>query len=155
MEHTKKFVLVDPRFVKPSMRDKAMSGIDSIISNILDSDESDDIKVKNYISALARYKNYSAPPKIVPTTDPAATPIATPAVAAVPATPIASLALKPMKRPYKRVKVDGLDATPSLDPPLWRRTQRAHKKKKFGSPWIEYNTASKKKSKPRTTWIES
>jgi len=41
MEHTKKFVLVDPRFVRPSMRDKVLSRLDTDISAILNNDESD------------------------------------------------------------------------------------------------------------------
>lgn len=156
MEHTKKFVLVDPRFVKPSMRDKAMSGIDSIISNILESEESDDVKVKNYISALMRYRNYSVPPKpVVNSTNTPTVPTA--AAAAIPATSNVSSAKasRPLKRSHKRVKVDVSTATPSLDQSLWRRTQRVHKKKKFGSPWIEYESALKKKNKPSHTWIES
>ena len=62
MEHTKKYVIMDPRFVKPTMREKALSGLDSDIHNILESDEPDDIKVKQYISTLNRYRNYSEPP---------------------------------------------------------------------------------------------
>src|SRR2546425_5724020 len=46
MEHTKKFVLVDPRFVRPTMRDKVLSGLDTEISNILNSDVSDEIKAR-------------------------------------------------------------------------------------------------------------
>jgi len=46
MEHTKKFVLMDPRFVRPSMRDKVLSRLDQDISNILDSDASDEAKAK-------------------------------------------------------------------------------------------------------------
>ena len=45
MEHTKKFILVDPRFARPSMKDKALSGLDTDISSILESDEPDEIKV--------------------------------------------------------------------------------------------------------------
>ena len=59
MEHTKKFVLVDPRFARPSMRDKALSGLDSDISSILESDEPDEIKARNYAATLSRFKNYS------------------------------------------------------------------------------------------------
>lgn len=155
MEHTKKLVLVDPRFARPSMRDKALSVLDTDISNILDSNESDDVKVRHYISALARYKNYSAPPKPVPVV-PAPAPIAPiPAAVATPtAAPSISKASRPQKRSYKRAKDETFPIIPSVDEPLWRRTQRVHKKKKFGSPWIEYN-GSTKKQKSRSTWVES
>ena len=98
MEHTKKFVLVDPRFIRPSMRDKVLSGLDTEISNILNSDVSDEIKARSYVTALARFKNYSAPPKSeqAPPTAPAAVTVATPAV---PADPFK--ALTPPKRPHK------------------------------------------------------
>src|SRR3989442_1639770 len=151
MEHTKKFVLVDPRFARPSMRDKVLSGLDTEISDILNSDAPDEIKARSYVTALARFKNYSAPPKTeqAPPTAPAAVTVATPAVLAAP-----FKALTPPKRPHKRVNVETLDIVPSLDEPLWRRTQRAHSKKKFGSQWIEYNGRTKKK-KPSAHWIES
>ena len=149
MEHTKKFVLVDPRFVKPSMRDKTLSGLDSDISNILNSEESDEIKARSYISALARYKNISAPPK--PTPPP---PVVPPAVsnAAVPAT-FQFKARNPPKRKSKRVKMESLDTDPSFEPSLWRRTQREQTKKKFGPQWVTLDETPKKKR--RTPWIES
>ena len=53
MEHTKKFVLVDPRFVRPSMRDKVLSALDIDISNILNSNDSDEFKAKSYMSAAS------------------------------------------------------------------------------------------------------
>lgn len=155
MEHTKKFVLVDPRFVKPSMRDKALSGLDADISNILNSDESDEIKARSYISALARYKNYSAPPKPTPLPPPppdaAVVPPTVPS--AVPAVPSSFQfkASSPPKRRSKRVKMKSLDVEPSFDSTLWRRTQRAQNKKKFGTQWIELDETPKKKK--RSTWI--
>ena len=152
MEHTKKFVLVDPRFVRPSMREKAMSGLDTDISNILNSDVSDEIKARSYVSALARFKNYSAPPK---SEEPKAlAPPPAPAIPVVPTVPFKTIS--PLKRTHKRVKVESLDIAPSLDQPLWRRTQRLSSKKKFGPQWIEYSGRSKKKKqKSRSTWIES
>lgn len=60
MEHTKKYVLMDPRFVKPSMRDKALSGLDGEISSILNSELNDELKAKQYSAALSRFRNYSA-----------------------------------------------------------------------------------------------
>ena len=56
MEHSKKFVLVDPRFATPSMRQKTLSGLDGEIDNILNSDMSDDVKAQNYASVLRRHK---------------------------------------------------------------------------------------------------
>src|SRR6267154_2525035 len=134
MEHTKKFVLVDPRFVRPSMREKAMSGLDTDISSILNSDVPDEIKARSYVSALARFKNYSAPPK---SEEPKALPLppAAPAIPVVPTVPFKTIS--PLKRTHKRVKVESLDIAPSLDQPLWRRTQRLSTKKKFGPQWIE------------------
>jgi len=63
MEHAKKFVLVDPRFVRPSMRDKTLSGLDADISNILESDASDEMKAKNYAATLSRFKHIYNPPR--------------------------------------------------------------------------------------------
>src|SRR5437867_2398078 len=113
MEHTKKFVLVDPRFARPSTRDKVLSGLDTEISDILNSDAPDEIKARSYVAALTRFKNYSAPPK--PEQVPPTAPVAAPAVPAVP-----FKALTPRKRPHKRVKVETLDIVPSLDELLWR-----------------------------------
>ena len=153
MEHTKKFVLVDPRFVKPSMRDKALSGLDTDISNILNSDESDEVKARNYVSTLARYKNYSAPPKPAPAPPPAdaAPPIVAAAVPAAVPSIFQFKARSPPKRKSKRVKRESLDADPSFDSTLWRRTQRAQTKKKFGPQWIELDETPKKKK--RSAWI--
>jgi hypothetical protein len=63
MEHTKKFVLMDPRFARPSMQDKTLSGLDSDISNILSSDASDEAKAKSYAATLQRFKNIYNPPE--------------------------------------------------------------------------------------------
>ena len=149
MEHTKKFVLVDPRFVRPSMRDKALSELDNDISNILNSNDSDEFKAKSYMSAASRFRNLSAPPK-------PAKPVqqlpATPQVPAVPS--VAFKALSPPKRPHKHVKVE---AVSSIDPTLWRRTQRTPSKKKFGSQWLSYGESPSKKKKKavaRQTWID-
>src|SRR5271163_1126845 len=62
MEHTQKFVLVDPRFVRPSMRDRTLSGLDADISNILESDASDEMKPKNYADTLSSFKHIFNPP---------------------------------------------------------------------------------------------
>jgi hypothetical protein len=158
MEHTKKFVLVDPRFARPSMRDKVLSELDMQISNILNSDAPDDIKAMSYVSTLTRFKHYSAPPKAeepktTPTPPPpSATPAAAPTAASTVSFPIK--ARSPLKRSHKRVKVEPLDTDPSLELPLWRRTQRSTTKKKFGPQWIEYNEHSKKKKKSYGDWIE-
>ena len=53
---------MDPRFVRSSMREKALSGLDSVMADILNSDDSDDIKAKSYVSALSRFRDYSNPP---------------------------------------------------------------------------------------------
>jgi hypothetical protein len=149
MEHTKKFVLVDPRFVRPTMRDKVLSGLDTDISNILNSDDTDEIKAKNYITALARFRNYSVPPR-----SEEIKPLPPPPLTAVPAVPsVPFKAVSPRKRSHKRVKVELPVVDPPLDATLWRRTQRQQTKKKFGSQWTDYNTRSKKK-KSHPSWIE-
>src|SRR6267154_6380097 len=143
MEHTKKFVLVDPRFVRPSMRDKALSGLDTEKSNILNEDVSDEIKAKSYVSALARFRNISAPPK----------PVKTAPTPQLPSTEAFKAAIPP-KRPHKRIKVESV---PTADPTLWRRTQRTPSKKKFGSQWLSFTESPskrKKKSIARKTWVE-
>src|SRR6267154_708417 len=141
MEHTKKFVLVDPRFVRPSMRDKALSGLDT--SNILNEDVSDELKAKSYVSALARFRNISAPPK----------PVKTAPTPQLPST-VAFKATIPPKRPHKSVKVESV---PTADPTLWRRTHRTPSKKKFGSQWLSFTESpskKKKKSVARKTWVK-
>jgi hypothetical protein len=147
MEHTKKFVLVDPRFVRPSMRDKALSGLDSDISNILNSDDSDEIKAKNYVSALSRFKAYSSPPK--PEKREAVRP-------PPPPPPVPFKALSPPKRAHKRFKADVSGTVPSFDPPPEKRTLRKQTKKKIGSQWVEYSGSPTKRSTPIKlhNWVE-
>ena len=134
MEHTKKFVLVDPRFVRPSMHDKVLSRLDMDISSILNSDETDEVKAKSYITALARYKNLSAPPKPEKSTPPASIPVPPTTSSTVkPKNPSVSFKTKsPPKRRHKRVRVD-------TDPTLWRRTQRTPMKKKFSPQWLTFD----------------
>lgn len=145
MEHTKKFILVDPRFARPTMQDKVLSGLDNDISNILNSDDSDEIKVNNYISALSRFKNISTPQKRQHATSQPSQPAQIPDVTLK--------ASSPLKR--KRVKVETSQTNPSFDQPLWRRTQRAQTKKKFGPQWVEYSISpTKKKKKQHKNWIE-
>jgi hypothetical protein len=161
MEHTKKFVLVDPLFVKPSMRDKALSGLDTDISNILKSEEPDEVKVRNYMTALSRYKIYSTPEKPAPAVLPPSPP-PTPAIPSVPATAVPATVppaitfkiTTPSKRSGKRIKIEPLQSDPSLDQQLWRRTQRARAKKQFGSQWIAYSETPRSRKKSRSTWIE-
>ena len=52
------------------MKDKALSGLDTDISSILDSDEPDEIKMQKYAAALKRFKTYSAPRSIKPVVQP-------------------------------------------------------------------------------------
>ena len=154
MDHTKKFVLVDPRFARPSMLDKTLSGLDNDISIILNGDDSDEIKAKKYISALARFKNYSSPPKSREVNTPPAPVVTIPSVPSV--TAASSVTPTSLKSSRKRVKSESLNIAPLLDPSLWRRTQRLQTKKRFGSQWLEYNGhANKKKKKPKSTWIET
>lgn len=58
MEHTKKLVLMEPKLVKPTIRDKTLSKLDEHIESILRSDLPDDLKAKYYASSLRTYKTY-------------------------------------------------------------------------------------------------
>lgn len=58
MEHAKKYVLVDPMMYRPSMPEKSLSSLDREIENALNSQLPDDEKVKLYVSALKKFKNY-------------------------------------------------------------------------------------------------
>jgi len=154
MEHTKKFVLMDPRFVRPTMRDKVLSALDSDISIILNSDVSDEAKAKSYVSALSRFKNYSAPPKpdkpiALPTNPP------TP-----PAPPMPSKPLKASRKRVKKAKPISsavLDQLLQTDSPLWKRTTRAQFKKKNSPQWIDYSglpKLKKQKAASSKSWLE-
>ena len=52
------------------MKDKALIGLDTDISSILESDEPDEIKVQKYAASLKRFKSYSAPRSIKPVIQP-------------------------------------------------------------------------------------
>jgi hypothetical protein len=144
MEHTKKFVLVDPRFVRPSMRDKVLSEMDKDISNILNSDDSDEVKAKRYSSALTRFKTLVSPPK--PAKPPVPQP---PVVQAIPS--VSFKAVTPPKRPHKRVKVEPVaSAEPAT---TWRRTLRTPTKKKFGTQWVTLSETKSRKKKSLKDWI--
>ena len=151
MEHTKKFVLVDPRFVRPTMRDKVLSALDNDISHILNSDVSDEVKAKSYISTLARFRHLSAPAKPQK---------ATPVPPAPPSPQVATVAYKtarPPKRPHKRVKIATVPSTdtstaPSLDSSFWRRTLRTPTKKNRETQWLAYKESPSKKKTSRKTW---
>ena len=59
MQHTRKLVLVDPQFVKPSIKDNVLSNLDVQIHTILnDKEDGDDVKAKKYMDVLQRYKLY-------------------------------------------------------------------------------------------------
>ena len=55
MEHARKFVIVDPKF---TIKEKTLSKLDDSIREILNSELSDDIKVKNYMQTLRRYRAF-------------------------------------------------------------------------------------------------
>ena len=59
MQHTKKLMLVDPQFVKPTIKDNVLSKLDLQIQDILNNKEDDDdAKAKKYMDVLYRYKSY-------------------------------------------------------------------------------------------------
>jgi len=150
MEHTKKFVLVDPRFVKPSMQDKVLSRLDTDISTILNSDETDEVKVKSYVAALTRYKNLTAPPKPEKIVSAAAIPMppAQPTVSTAVKAKSPSVSFKTKNLPKLRHKRGRIET----DPTLWRRSQRTPIKKKFSPRWLTYDEESLPKKK--TQWLE-
>lgn len=163
MEHTKKFVLMDPRFVRPSMRDKVLSSLDSDISNILNSDATDEAKTKSYVSALSRFKTYLAPTKPDKPITSSTSPLVPPVPPATPA-PTLSLKTKPLKVSRKRVKKVKPVSSAVLhqllragSPLLTRIQTRAQAKKSFGSQWIDYSSPHKLKrlkAKASKTWTE-
>lgn len=65
MEHARKLVLVEPKLFRPSVHDKAMSSLDSDITQTLNSSETDDVKISNYLSAIRRYKSYDTASNII------------------------------------------------------------------------------------------
>jgi hypothetical protein len=56
MEHAKKLMLVDPSFLRPTLKEKTFVGLDASIQSILNSDVPDDMKAAQYMHALNRYK---------------------------------------------------------------------------------------------------
>jgi len=156
MEHTKKFVLVDPRFVRPSMRDKVLSGLDSDISNILNSEESDEIKAKNYAATLSRFRNYSDPPK---PEKPKALPTAPTPFKPTPTRKRVIRAKQSKSKVAPSIDWDQLTQPDSThDAPLWKRSRRIVTKDKFGTQWSDL-PAEKPKKKKKTvkrlkTWFQ-
>ena len=140
MEHTKKFILMDPHFARPTMRDKVLSGLDSEILSTLNSQESDEIKAKKYALTLRRFVNYSKPPKpSLPTPPPPP-----PARITAPVAKTSSVKRgKRVKRLKKTLLNDAKDASvfnwddqPIRDDETWKRTKRVVKEKKFGTQWV-------------------
>src|SRR6266516_1093514 len=133
MEHTKKMVLVDPRFARPTMTDKLLSGLDNDISSILNSDASDEAKARSYTVALSRFKTFSSPPRGPPRGPPPQGLQPQAAVAAVPAlmskaAPVTYKTSKPPKRLHKRTK----PKLPAVDDPsFWQRELRTPSKRKM------------------------
>jgi hypothetical protein len=68
MEHTKKLILMEPKLVKPTIKDKTLSKLDDDIADILNSDLADDVKAKRYSIALRRYRIYDEEPEKKPPT---------------------------------------------------------------------------------------
>ncbi len=62
MQHTKKLVLMEPKFVKPTIKDNALSKLDTELSEILNSKLNDDLKMKLYSSVFRKYKAYDHEP---------------------------------------------------------------------------------------------
>src|SRR6266516_5206582 len=148
MEHTKKLVLVDPRFARPTMKDKALSGLDNEISSILNSDVSDEAKVHNYIFALSRFKAISSP-RGPPPLQPPPPPQGPQPQAVAPtlqmqpqAASVAYKTAKPPKRLHKcaKPKLPAID-----DSSFWQRKLRTPSKN-LSTQWVD-DTPTKRKRK--------
>jgi len=59
MEHAKKLLLTDP--TRRSITDKKLTKLDETITEILNSDLSDDEKAKRYAEAIKGHRVYMAP----------------------------------------------------------------------------------------------
>jgi hypothetical protein len=59
MEHTKKLMLVEPRFYRPTIGEKTLSGLDDEIRQTLDANMPDDQKIKLYRMSLKKYMSYA------------------------------------------------------------------------------------------------
>src|SRR6266516_2440057 len=155
MEHTKKMVLVDPRFARPTMTDKLLSGLDNDISSILNSDASDEAKARSYTVALSRFKTFSSPPRGPPRGPPPPPPPPPQglqpqaAVAAVStlmskAAPVTYKTSKPPKRLHKRTK----PKLPAVDDPsFWQRELRTPSKRNLGTQWTLLGDTPTKRKK--------
>jgi hypothetical protein len=68
MENAKKLLLVDPsratQLYRPTIKDRKLSQLDENITNILDSHEPEDQKVKRYLTALKQFRYYESPPPV-------------------------------------------------------------------------------------------
>ncbi len=149
MEHTKKLVLVDPRFARPTMKDKVLSGLDTDISNILNSDASDEAKVNSYMVALSRFKVISSPPPPRGPPPPPPQGLQPQAAAVLQAQPQAASAayktVKPPKRLHKRAK----PKLPADDPSFWQRKLRTPSKN-LSSQWLSLDETPTKRKKKQT-----
>ena len=62
MEFTKKLILMEPKMIRPTIKDKTLSKLDDEISAILNSEVADDIKAKNYSTTLRKYRAFEHEP---------------------------------------------------------------------------------------------
>lgn len=137
---------MDPRFVRPSMRDKALSGLDSAIADILNSDDSDDIKAKSYITALSRFRNYSNPPTKAVKQE-------TPPTVQPPPPIIPPVKAKRSRRARALSKdasqnIVSWDQQPDSTHDLWER--QTPKK----SEWNDQSGSKKKKRRKNKSWLQ-
>jgi hypothetical protein len=124
------------------MREKALSSLDSDISNILNSDVSDELKAKSYAASLSRFRSYSSPPKVE--------------------TPVEQRAVSTPKQPIRQRerrsrRAQWLDSDDSLDATPADTSKRTHSKEKFGAQWVDKTPLKKKKKQRRKankTWFE-
>jgi hypothetical protein len=124
------------------MRDKALSNLDSDISNILNSDVSDELKAKSYAASLSRFRSYSSPPSLPAVEKPVEQrAVSTPQSAA-----------RPRERHSKdrrSRRAQWLDSDDSQD-------DSPSIKEKFGAQWIDKTPAKKKKKirRKNKTWVQ-
>src|SRR5206468_2234814 len=127
----------------------------SDISNILNSDVSDDLKAKSYAATLSRFKSYSIP------SPPQLQPPPPHVLSSSPHAPRPSRSLiKSDKRAVDKARSGDSDTSldihfdNSYDSTLWNHSPRDRSTQKSGTKWVTPAEKKKKKAKTRKTWVQ-
>jgi FLYWCH zinc finger domain len=147
IEHSKKYVLVDPQSTKPPLIENNLTNLDQAISEALNSSLSGDSKAMQYMQALRTFTNYDA-------------------LSPAPITEDATVSIHPANQ-YKasNTEYEFIDNNNSTDP--WRylnaveenkkKPKRRKMMKKVKQNWskvIKENNLSKKPKTAHIKWIE-